>query len=123
MMRTKKCTTATSLGRLKKAEEFLEDAELLSSDRERRNSAATLYVDAGIAAADVICCKSLGEHAQGPDHGDAIALLGRVDRNLSRDLAVLLWNKSLISYSARQIAEGEFKKIQRSATRLVEEAR
>lgn len=122
-MRTRQCTPRTITGRLAKAEEFLADAELLASDPDRRNSAAGLYVDAGIAASDVICCRTLGEHAHGQDHNDAIRLLARVDRNRSKDLAVLLKNKSLISYSAEGLPATEFKKIQRAATRLVDAAR
>lgn len=122
-MRTRRCTPRTITGRLAKAEEFLADAELLASDPDRRNSAAGLYVDAGIAASDVICCRTLGEHAHGQDHNHAIRLLARVDRDRSRDLAVLLKNKSLISYSAERLPAAEFKKIQRAATRLVDAAR
>lgn len=65
MTRTKKCTSRVIAGRLAKAEEFLDNAELLADDDDRRNAAAALFVDAGIAAADVLCCKRLGEHAQG----------------------------------------------------------
>jgi hypothetical protein len=35
----------------------------------------TLLVHAGIAASDVICCARLGEHAQGDNHVEAVALL------------------------------------------------
>lgn len=82
-----------------------------------------MYVDAGIAAADVICCRTLGEHAHGQDHTDAIRLLGRVDSDRSKDLATLLRNKSLISYSAEPLPASEFKRVQRAATRLVQTAR
>ena len=122
-MRTRRCTQRTITGRLAKAGEFLDDAELPAGDPARRHSAAGLYVDAGIAESDVICCRTLGEHAQGQDHNDAIRLLARVDRDRSRDLAVLLTNKSLISYSAETLSATEFKKVQRAAIRLVDAAR
>lgn len=122
-MRTRPCTQRTIAGRLAKAIEFLDDADLLASDPDRRHSAAGLYVDAGIAASDVICCRTLGEHAQGQDHNDAIRLLGRVDSDRSKDLATLLRNKSLISYSAEPLPASEFRRVQRAATRLVQAAR
>lgn len=84
-------------GRLAKAEEFLDNAELLADDDDRRNAAASLFVDAGIAAADVLCCKRLGEHAQGPDHNDAVQLLGLVDDTMAKQLRTLLTRKSRIS--------------------------
>ena len=122
-MRTRRCTERTIAGRSAKAEAFLDDAELLASDPGRRHSAACLYVDAGIAASDVLCCRTLGEHAKGQDHNDAIRLLTRVNRDRARDLAVLLANKSLISYSAETLSATEFKKVQRAAIRLVDAAR
>ena len=122
-MRTKKCDGRITRGRLAKAEEFLENAELLADDEDRQNAAASLFVDAGIAAADALCCKALGEHAQGPDHNDAVKLLGRVDAATSRHLRTLLNNKSRISYSEQILPVSEFKKVQRAATQLVEAAR
>lgn len=122
-MRTKKCTSRVTAGRLAKAEEFLDNAELLADDAGRRNAAASLFVEAGIAAADVLCCRRLGEHAQGQDHNDAVSLLGRVDTDLAKHLRTLLTNKSQISYSAQVLAASEFKKVQRAAVQLAQAAR
>ena len=110
-------------GRLAKAEEFLVTAELLADETESRNAAASLFVEAGIAAADVVCCRRLGEHAQGQDHNDAVSLLARADRRLTPHLRTLLANKSRISYSAQALAATEFKKVQRAAVQLTEAAR
>lgn len=122
-MRTRPCTPRTVAGRLAKAEEFQGTAELLADDPEHRNAAASLFVDAGIAAADVLCCRTLGEHAQGQDHNEAITLLARVDRDRSGDLRTLLSNKSRISYSERALPDSVLLRVQRAATRLVEAAR
>lgn len=112
-----------SAGRLAKAVEFLDSAELLADDPSSRNAAASLFVEAGIAAADVVCCKRLGEHAQGQDHNDAVSLLARADRDLAKFLGTLLTNKSRISYSAQVLPSSEFKKVQRAATQLTAAAR
>lgn len=122
-MRTKPCDHRVTQGRLAKAEEFLDNAELLAGDEDRRNAAASLFVDAGIAASDVLCCWALGRHAQGPAHNEAVRLLARVDETAARHLRTLLNNKSRISYSDRSLPVSEFRKVERAATTLVEAAR
>lgn len=123
MSRTRKCTSEVSRGRLAKAVEFLASAELLADDPSSRNAAASLFVEAGIAAADVMCCKRLGKHAQGQDHNDAVALLAKADGSLAKHLRTLLTNKSRISYSAQVLPESEFRKVQRAAAQLTAAAR
>src|SRR5205823_5471895 len=82
MPRTHSCTPATALGRLRKAEQFLDAAttirELAADETDVSDAFVTLLVHAGIAAADAICCRVLGEHARGDDHGQAVQLVGRV---------------------------------------------
>lgn len=58
----------------------------------------TLYVHAGIAAADAICARALGVHAKGQDHQEAIALLASVDKEAAADLRVLLAMKTRAGY-------------------------
>jgi len=48
-MRTDRCTSQVIAGRLAKAEEFLENAELLADDEPRRNAASSLFVNAEMA--------------------------------------------------------------------------
>jgi dTDP-4-dehydrorhamnose 3,5-epimerase len=43
-----------------------------------KKAAATLAVDAGIAAADAACCKALGRRNRSQNHRDAVALLSQV---------------------------------------------
>lgn len=123
MIRTKRCTDQVIAGRLAKAEEFLDNAELLAGDDDRRNATASLFVDAGIAAADVMCCRRLGEHAQGQDHNDAIQLLAMVDDTMAKPLRTLLTRKSGISYGDRALPAREFRKVERAATHLVQGAK
>lgn len=83
-MRTQPCTVAIRQGRLRKAERFLSAADLvrdLAKEHEDVADAfATLCVHAGIAASDVICCARLGEHAQGENHSETVALLKTTDK-------------------------------------------
>jgi hypothetical protein len=122
-MRTKRCTSRVIAGRLAKAEAFLDNGELLADDEDRRNPSATLFVDTGIAAADVLCCERLGAHAHGQDHNDAVELLARVDASMAKHLGTLLTRKSRISYSDRVLPISEFRKVQRAATTLVQAAK
>ena len=128
--RTRGCDEATIAGRLRKAEQFLESAETIrefaDEEREVADASVTLYVLAGVAAVDVICCVALGEHSQGEDHNQAIALLRRVRPNgdeLAKVLSALLGMKTRAGYSHQAINTQDRKRAQRSAERLVREAR
>ena len=85
MARTVRCTDIARAGRLVKAQQFWAAAQTIETfaDDETTISDAytTLAVHAGIAAADVICCVRLGEHARGDDHDEAVALLAMADRD------------------------------------------
>ena len=51
------------------------DAAVVVED-DMPNASVDLFVDAGIAAADAICCSRLGGYAAGDNHNEAISLLG-----------------------------------------------
>lgn len=119
-MRTNECTPAVSKGRQAKAEEFFEAATAIDTLVDGHDSAATLYIHAGIAAADVLCCRVLGRHAQGQDHGDGVTLLGQVDKVAARNLATLLQHKTRAGYGARRLSSTDHKKVQRAATHLID---
>lgn len=78
-MRTKPCSATITQGRLDKANQFIIAAETIRDiadhDDEVADAYVTLCVHAGIAASDVICCGSLGRHAQGDSHEEAATLL------------------------------------------------
>jgi len=60
MAGTRECNSAVTAGRLSKAVEFFDAAAHLEGDMP--NAAGDLFVDAGIAASDVICCVRLGRY-------------------------------------------------------------
>ena len=66
MAATRGCNSAVTAGRLSKAIEFLDAAESL--EESKPNAAGDLFVDAGIAASDVLCCIRLGIHSSSGSH-------------------------------------------------------
>jgi hypothetical protein len=124
--RTRRCEEATMSGRPRKAEQFLEAAETIrefaDDEHEVGDALGTLCVHAGIAAADVLCCVALGEHATGEDHNEALDLLTRVrpDRvELAKSLRPLLGMKTRAGYSHRAVASDDRKRALRHADKLV----
>lgn len=128
--RTRRCDAAITAGRLRKADQFWEAAELTrefaDDEAEVGDAYVTLCVHAGIAAADVICCNALGEHAVGEDHNEALALLGKVrpgGGELAKALAVLLGMKTRAGYSARAVTTEDRKRAGRQVERLMKASR
>ena len=119
--RTKNCSEIVRAGRLRKATEF-HDAGALVEDV-APDAAGELYVMAGIAAADAICCKRLGVHAIGENHTEAIKLLEDADRTVARHLQTLLVMKTKVAYTHQSISSGDLKKAGRAASKLLEAAR
>jgi hypothetical protein len=119
--RTRDCPKAIRLGRLKKALEFYDGAALIKG--RTPNAAVDLLVDAGIAAADVICCVRLGLHAAGENHNDAVALLRQAEPGAEKHLRTLLNLKSKVAYTHQSVANDERKRAGRAADALVEAAR
>jgi hypothetical protein len=127
---TRPCDEGTIAGRLRKAEQFLDAAETIrefaDEERELADAYVTLCVHAGVAAADVICCIALGEHALGEDHQEALALISRVrpDGNeLAKSLRPLLGMKTRAGYSHQPVQSDDPKRTARNAQRLVRAAR
>lgn len=129
-MKTRRCHEHDARARLVKAEQFLDAAEtirdLADDEADVGDALVTLCVHAGIAAADVLCCVALGEHAQADDHAQAVGLLARVapdGSELSKSLGVLLGMKTKAGYSARTVSADDRKRALRSAQRLATAAR
>ena len=129
MPRLRKCDEATIAGRLRKAEQFMEGGETIrefaAGEDDIGDAYVTLCIHAGIAAADVICCIALGEHAQGEDHSEAIAHLASVrpdGKSLSNSLRTLLMMKSRAGYSHQQVSATDRKRAQRATERLLSAA-
>ncbi|WP_230085338.1 hypothetical protein [Arthrobacter sp. AQ5-05] len=82
----------------------------------------TLYVHAGIAAADAICAGALGKHSKGQDHQHAIALLASVDKPASNSLGVVLGLKTRAGYGHDPISGAKLTSAERAARSLVDRA-
>jgi len=80
---------------------------------------------AGIAAADVVCCRALGRHAQSENHAEAVALLRSVRPDgpeLGTALGALLAIKTMASYGERPMSSEDQTRAQRRAKQLVDAA-
>ncbi len=128
--RTAPCDAADIAGRMTKAVQFLDAAmtiqELEEDQGDVGDAYVTLCIHAGIAGADVLCCLSLGEHAVGQNHRDAVELLGHVSpggTELAKALNALLGMKTRAGYSAQPIKADDRKRAGRAAAKLVEAAR
>jgi hypothetical protein len=115
------CDAVVTAGRMSKANEFYEAAEYLGDGMP--NAAGDLYVDAGIAASDVICCVRLGVHSNTGNHSEAIALLKRAGSGFEQHLNTLLNLKNKAAYTHQDLTVAELKKMNRAAEHLVEAAR
>jgi hypothetical protein len=109
-----------------KADQFYLAPETIATtieDQDIADAYVTLCVHAGIAAADVICCARLGEHTQGDDHQQAVALLTKADRPNAKYRKVLLDLKTRSGYSATPTSKTDQKRAGRAAEALVSAAR
>jgi hypothetical protein len=126
MRRISPCTPEIRRGRLRKANQFIDAATVIADQAEADDIAdafVTLCVHAGIAAADVICCARLGQHAQGDDHTEAVALLSKADSGSAKRLRVLLGIQTKAGYSHTGATNADAKRAVRAAEALVETAR
>jgi hypothetical protein len=71
------------------------------------NASVDLFVDTGIAAADVICCSRLGVYAAGENHNEAVALLEKAERSAAKHLRTLLNLKSKAAYTHQSVTTDE----------------
>ncbi len=108
-------------GRLRKASEFL-DAGLVLDD-EMADAAIALFVNAGIAAADLTCGARLGKHSASDSHNAATTLLAKAEPGMEKHLRTLLNVKSKVAYTHHPASREEHKKSRRAAELLVEAAR
>ncbi|WP_341952609.1 hypothetical protein [Salinibacterium sp. TMP30] len=116
---------AVEQGRRAKAKQFLnvaEDVRELSDEEDVRDAVVTLYVHAGIAAADAICAAALGKHAKGSSHHDAVTLLAAVDNQASISLNVLLGMKTRAGYGHDPISKSQLARAEKAARALVDKA-
>lgn len=120
MSGTRDCDSIVIAGRLAKAVEFLDAAEHV--EHEMPNAAGHLFVDAGIAASDVICCVRLGCYSNSGTHSAAVTLLKRADKGSEKHLSTLLGLKNKVAYTHQALSAAECKKMSRAASHLVQAA-
>lgn len=118
------CSPAERSGRLQQALGFWQSAEdLRELDDDQRNSIVSLYVLAGIAASDAICCARLGERSSSDNHSDATALLKRAAPQLVAPLQRLLSGKSAAAYGATAASVHRQAEARSAALKLIDGAR
>jgi hypothetical protein len=120
------CPEGFAVARLAKANGFMEAAELTKTFDEAielRDACVTLWIHSGIASADYLCCKRLGEHHSSDNHNGAVAILAEVDQELSEHLRRLLRLKTKAGYSGAPASADDGKVAERAATRLPQAAR
>ena len=126
--RTSRMTKTDVANRAKHARGYMAAADLAGQfpdevgDASVANVVASLYVLAGIAAADAICGLALGKKAAGESHLEAASLLSTATINggeYAKDLRRLLSVKSNAQYSADMISAEASSNTRKWATRLV----
>jgi hypothetical protein len=123
--RTQPCTADQARKRLADARKFLELAELVDDEPESTSlgvSSANAAL-AGIAAADAVCCRALGERSRGEDHRDAVALVAQVSPGgdeAANALARLLAIKNDADYGLTTMSRAKRETALRQARKLVE---
>jgi hypothetical protein len=115
---------------LRKAGEFADAAqtirEFADDEADVGDAYVTLLIHAGVAAADVICCAELGEHARGESHNDAIELIRRVRPGgtaLANALSTLLGAKTRAGYGHQRVNKDTRIRCARAAEKLLQAAR
>lgn len=123
-MRTVRADEQVRRGRLAKARQFsrvAEDAQLLSDEADTvADTVVTLYVHAGIAAADAICARALGEHAKRENHSDAVTLLRSINQDGAKHLNRLLRMKTRAGYGHDPISKTQLDQAKRAVDVLLE---
>ena len=109
--------------RLQRAEGFWNSAENERELNADPNAIAALYVLAGIAASDALCCTRLGKYSRSENHADATALIERVDPGLAAPLRRLLADKSLDAYGAAAVSPKRVDAARTAAEKLLAAAR
>lgn len=121
--RTATCLPGDRTGRLAQARGFWRNAEDLSAlGADHLNSIVALYVNSGIASADVVCCSRLGEFSQSQNHADAIQLLKRAEPSLASALSRLLGRKSADVYGASVASHQRVTEARNAAAKLLRAA-
>ena len=122
--RTVPCDSVFATARYRKAERFALTAEPdpLSQDGEQRSVAVSNAALAGIAAADAICCVTLGRRSASSEHRDTVVLLNEIPgmgQLAGYHLRILLSVKHKAQYDDRNPTISEAKRAMRSMRSLM----
>lgn len=116
----------TAKARLDKARQFADTASLLFDSArgtaDNPDAYVTSAVHAGIAAADVICIRGLGEYSASGAHDAAVGLLEKADKDLAKHLRRLLSLKTKAGYSASPVSASDVDVARRAYMALLEAA-
>jgi hypothetical protein len=111
---------------LSKAHQFAEAAAVLYDEArgttEHPDAYVTQAVHSGIASADTICIRRLGEYSATGAHDEAIALLGKADKGLAKHLVRLLGLKTKAGYSTSHVSNADIEAARRAHLSLLESA-
>jgi hypothetical protein len=125
--RTAACNKSDASVRLKQAQKFYEVAEMVETEADTLESAATvaasLAVLAGIAASDAACCAVLGRRSRAQDHKDAVQLIRQIvprGKSVASNLDRLLDLKDGAQYGVIYVSGADLKSAMRNAKALVE---
>lgn len=116
--RRKPCGPIDARARLAKARQFLRLATTAEGDETLRSAEASLLIEAGIAAADAICCVRLGEASSDQSHEAAVDLLASVQREAARQLQTLLGLKTSTQYGNDDPSAARLRAARRAASAL-----
>lgn len=127
MTRTKPCDRTSARTRLRNAHAYFEVGDLVLDEDDAAVStvAVGVFVLAGIAAADAICCARLGERSRGHSHDEAKRLLDSATddgKRLADLLAKLLNLKSQAHYGDRLLGSRQAADARRWASQLLDRA-
>ncbi len=130
MAREARCDAAVTRGRLARARAFIDAADVVAdlvegddlAETEFAAALVTLWVHAGIAAADVICCVRVGRHHTGENHQAAVKLLRAADKGTETLLDRLLSLKAPAGYGHRLVGTRDRLSARRAAEALVQRA-
>ncbi len=124
VQRTTPCGPHERKSRMVVAEGFWADAEDLTAlGTGHGNSVVTLYVHAGIAAADIICCARLGRYSSSGNHADALLLLQQAAPELKPSLQRLVSVKSSAGYGVESMSAKKITEARAAADKLMTAAR
>ncbi|MEC5179217.1 hypothetical protein [Arthrobacter sp. CG_A4] len=115
-------TDATA--RLEDARAFVEAAETIDTLNDAESYAdviATLAIHAGIAASDVFCLLTRGQHSKSENHADAVNLLKTAGGD-SAALSRLLGEKTKAGYNVKSLTRAKATKCLQWAGKLLSAA-